>query len=151
MKPVCYDVLPHWFLLNKEPQRHMVGCLVLVLPGTQNCKFCKKEASLEESVGKRKKTEATDVPDSFPFPLVKIHLTESQLLKLPGFSCKSESGGENSTGSVLIKKENERTCANLKSDLTFVSPQRQGHCRLCSFLMCTNCKVSCLSICIPKL
>ena len=64
---------------------------------TQNCKFCKKEMSLEESMGKRKKTEGIDVPDSFLFPLVEIPLPESQLFKLAGFSMKSESRGENTT------------------------------------------------------
>ena len=63
----------------------------------QNCKFCKKEMSLEESMGKRKKTEGIDVPDSFLFPLVEIPLPQSQLFKLAGFSMKSESRGENST------------------------------------------------------
>lgn len=53
--------------------------------------------SLEESMGKRKTTEGTDVPDSFLFPLVEIPLPESQLFKLAEFSMKSESRGENST------------------------------------------------------
>ena len=64
---------------------------------TQNCKFCKKEMSLEESMGKRKKTEGPDVPDSFLFPLVKIPLPESHLFKLAEFSMKSENRGENTT------------------------------------------------------
>ena len=36
--------------------------------------------------------------------------------------------------------DQERTCRNLKSDLWFMSSQRHGHCRLCSFLTCTSCK-----------
>lgn len=157
VKPVCYDVLLYWFLLNNKPQRDVVGCLVFLLLGTQSLfvRFAIRKQVSEESMGKRKKREVIYVVDffQFPFPLVKVHLTECQFLKLSG--CIFQPFGGH-TGSQVLRifikigkwrgKQHrhtvdwERKRKNMweseKNNLRFLSPYKGNV--TCTFLTCNK-------------